>query len=124
MTQYLVYRTGSNAANQSCTFEPVPIAIVEAKSREEACRTEWLEKISVHGCPKLVGEIVADCGNLDVWSNQHLHAVPQSKARKSDWIAVLEAWDDDRPEYADEDAAYAAMFEASDDPEFGSNRPQ
>ncbi len=34
--EYLIYRKGSNSANQSCTFEWVPIAIVRAASREAA----------------------------------------------------------------------------------------
>lgn len=116
--EYLVYRVGSNAANQSCTFEPVPIAIVRASSREEAARTSWHgEEISVHGCPSLAAEVIAHCGNLDVWSNQHVYAVPQSKAKSSDWNLVFEA-DSQRPteaEEASEDAAWAADVQRSEE---------
>lgn len=92
MTQYLVYRKGSNTANQPMTFDWVPIAIVEAKSRSAAEETTWGdEKPNVHGCPTLAAEVVASCGNIDVWANQHLKAVPESRASKRDWNAVLEA---------------------------------
>lgn len=91
MTQYLVYRKGSNSANQSMTVGWVPIAIVRAKSREAAEATTWGgEKPSVHSCPRVAAEVVAHCGNLDVWSNQYLKAVPESKAPRGDWNAVLE----------------------------------
>lgn len=90
--EYLVYRVGSNSSNQPCTFEPVPIAIVRASSREAAAATSWHgEEPSVHGCPSLASEVLAHCGNIDVWSNQHVYAVPRSKVRGSDWNAVLEA---------------------------------
>jgi len=89
--EYLLYRTGSNSANQSCTFEPVPIAIVKASSREDAQESTWGDQEpTIHGCPTVAAQVVASCGNLDVWSNQTLHAVPRSKAKKSDWDAVLE----------------------------------
>lgn len=101
MTIYLIYRKGSNAANQPCTFDWVPIAIVEAESREAAEATTWGdEKPNVHGCPTLAAEVVAHCGNLDVWSNQYLKAVPESRAKASDWNAVIEA-DAMRAAYAD-----------------------
>ena len=91
MTDYLVYRTGSNAANQPCTFEAVPIAIVRAASRAAACETTWGDvKPCAQCCPTLAAEVIADCGNLDVWPNQTLHAVPESRAKLSDWNAVLE----------------------------------
>ena len=89
LTQYLVYRKGSNSANQSCAFDWVPIAIVEAASREQAKATTWGdEKPNVHGCPALAAKVIYSCGNLDVWSNQYLQAVPRSKAKKSDWQHV------------------------------------
>ena len=91
MTDYLVYRTGSNAANQPCTFEAVPIAIVRAASRAAACETTWGDvKPCAQCCPTLAAEVIADCGNLDVWPNQTLHAVPASRARVADWNAVMD----------------------------------
>lgn len=90
--EYLVYRSGSNAANQSMTPEGVPIAIVRAGSRAEAEATTWGDcEPSVRHCPTPSAEVVASVGNLDVWANQSLAAVPQSRARASDWNAVLEA---------------------------------
>ena len=63
---YLVYRVGSNAANQSMTHE-MPLAIVDAPNREAACQA------------------VQDSGEFTVYANQHLKAVPLSKAKKVDW---------------------------------------
>ena len=90
--EFLIYRKGSNAANQSLTFNWVPIAIVKARSRQEAETTSWYgEKPNIHGCPSLSAEILASVGNIDVWSNQIVKAVPVSKAKKSDWNTVLES---------------------------------
>jgi hypothetical protein len=36
--RFFVYRTGSNAANQPMTFEPVHVATVEASSEDEAVK--------------------------------------------------------------------------------------
>lgn len=89
--QYLVYRVGSNAANQSRTLAPKPIAIVEAENRTAAASTSWQgRKPSIDDCPSLAAKIVASGGNLDVWSNQHVYAVPRSAAKMSDWNAVLQ----------------------------------
>jgi hypothetical protein len=62
---YVVYRVGSNAANQSMTHE-MAIAVVSAPSREAACQA------------------VRDGGEHTVYANQHLHAVPASKAPRAD----------------------------------------
>jgi hypothetical protein len=92
MHHYLIYRKGSNAANQSMTFGWVPIAIVEASSRWNATQTTWGgEEPNVHSCPKVAANVIAHCGNLDVWANQSLKAVPESRAPRGDWNAVLEA---------------------------------
>lgn len=91
-TSYLVYRTGSNSANQPMTDESIPIAIVEATSRGKACEITWGDKEpTVHGCPSLKSNVVASAGNMDVWGNQTLHAIPQSLAKASDWNWVLES---------------------------------
>lgn len=70
MPAYLIYRHGSNAANQSMT----PVAVVcsvEAKSRDEAKKIA-AEKVTVH-------------------NNQCLEARPASRCSKSDkydaWLA-------------------------------------
>lgn len=90
--EYLVYRNGSNAANQSRETGWVPIAIVRAASKEAAEATTWGdEKPNVHGCPRLAAEIVESCGNLDVWSNQYTRAVPASRAPLRDLNALYEA---------------------------------
>lgn len=90
--KYLVYRKGSNSMNQPCTFEWVPIAIVEATSREKAEETSWHgEKPNVHGCPSLAAKVLVSSGNIDFWSNQYAKAVPLSKAPKGDIRTVEEA---------------------------------
>ena len=91
MHRYLVYRKGSNSVNQPRTFDAVAIAIVEAKSRLEAERTSWHgEKPNIHGCPTLAAKVLASCGDLRVFPNQAVWAIPASKAPNRDWNAVLE----------------------------------
>lgn len=68
-TTYLVYRYGSNAANQhlrGC----MPVAIVEATSRNDAC---WVASLTV-----------------GVYNNQWLAAVPLSRAPRADVREVQE----------------------------------
>jgi hypothetical protein len=91
MPRFLVYREGSNAANQPRCLEAIPIAIVEARDAEEAARTTWgSEKPNVHGCPKLAAKVIASCGNLDVWSNQLVYAEAEGETDQEDWNLVLE----------------------------------
>ena len=68
MTSYLIYRHGSNSANQSMC-NTMAIAIVEAASKEAAIA------------------IVAE--DHTVYANQFLSAVPESKASREDWNAVV-----------------------------------
>lgn len=115
MPKYLVYRTGSNAANQPMTLAPVPIAIVQATSPDKACETTWGdERPSIHGCPTLAAEVLHHCGNLEVWANQSLHAVPESRAKLTDWNAVLEA-DSLRPSDDELEAEHAAWAAEAED---------
>jgi hypothetical protein len=73
------------------TFDPVPIAIVEASSRDEAAKTSWHgEKPNVHGCPSLAAKVLLSSGNIDVWANQCVWAVPLSQAPKADVRSVEE----------------------------------
>lgn len=65
---YLVYRHGSNAANQSMC-EKMPVAIVEADSAAEACDASGED---------------AHCYN-----NQWLSAVAEYHAPAADWDSVL-----------------------------------
>jgi hypothetical protein len=74
--QYLIYRKGANRVNQSQSGW-VPIAIVEAKSTENAVRTT---SSGYSRCPKLAAKIVASAGNIDVWPHQQLRALPAKKA--------------------------------------------
>jgi hypothetical protein len=69
MTDYLVYRHGANAANQS-VVQTSPLAIVTASSRDEAC--------------------LKASGHHTVYANQMLSAVPRSRARQSDWNSVVD----------------------------------
>ena len=83
--EYLIYRHGSNSANQSCC-DCAPVAIVTAASREEACRTETPESPTVHDSAWLAADPSVDC-----WHNQYFSAVPRSRASARDWNAVLDA---------------------------------
>lgn len=69
LTNYLVYRHGSNAANQPLCSK-VPVAIVAATSKSEACR------IAIQ--------------NVVFYANQVASAVPESKANTTDWNFVCE----------------------------------
>ena len=102
--EYLIYRHGSNSANQSCC-DCAPVAIVTAASREEACRTETLTA-------QTPARLVLD-PTVSVWSNQHLSAVPRSRASAVDWNSALEIEEqrqsDATAEKADNDRAIAAL---------------
>lgn len=69
LTNYLIYRHGSNAANQSMTNK-LPIAIIEETSKENAVAKALKE----HTC----------------YANQFLSAVTESKANKTHWNTVAE----------------------------------
>ena len=81
---YLVYRHGSNAANQSLC-DCAPVAIVTATSREEACRTDAPEQPTVRDSAWLAADPSVTC-----WINQYFSAVPVSRARSADVRAVEE----------------------------------
>ena len=90
--EYLVYRKGSNAYNQPGTTGWVPIAIVRAPNYREAKQISWHgQKPTVHGCPSLAAEVLVNCGNLHVCSNQVVRAVPVSRAPKRDLASLREA---------------------------------
>jgi hypothetical protein len=86
LTSYLIYRHGSNTANQSMCNR-APVAIVEATSRDEATRTVRHDgaKLDFHAPSYLALDESVDC-----WANQHFTAVPQSRAKAIDWNAVAE----------------------------------
>ena len=91
MTNWLIYRKGSNSYNQSMTFDWVPIAIVMAETRAKAAEVKWSGKPTLYGAPTLAAEIVAEGnGGIAVYSNQVIRAVPESRARRADWNAILE----------------------------------
>lgn len=70
MTTYVIFRHGSNAANQSMT--PVaPCCTIEAASSEEAKRLA-LDKVTCY-------------------NNQHLEARPASRCKQADWQEAVEA---------------------------------
>ena len=68
MTSYLIYRHGSNFANQSMCSK-LAIAIVDATRKDAA--------------------IVQAAEDHTVYANQFLSAVPESKASREDWNAVV-----------------------------------
>lgn len=68
-TKYLVYRHGSNRANQELC-DKMAVAIVAATSRQEACRIAQ--------------------ENLTFYANQTAEAIPESKANATDWDFVSE----------------------------------
>lgn len=91
-TQYLVIRHGSNAANQRMRAA-APVAIVTAGSRAAATETVRLDppgKLDPHS-----PAVLALDNEITVWANQHLTAVPVSRASKADLRELreeLEHW--------------------------------
>ena len=65
MTTYLIYRQGSNAANQPMTFEACPVYVVEAPNRAAA-----VEAARVAGVTQ--------------YANQTMEARPASRCSKTD----------------------------------------
>lgn len=72
-TEYLIYRHGSNGANQSLCNK-APVAIIVARSRREA-----LEKVAT------------ERPDITVYNNQFLTATPQSHANADDWNSQIES---------------------------------
>lgn len=68
MTSYLIYRHGSNAANQSMTPK-MAVGIVEADTYDEARR--------------IAGE------QVNCYANQHLELVAEDDADTDDWNDVV-----------------------------------
>jgi len=70
--EYLIYRYGANSYNQTRRWKK-PLAIVEAKSKAEALKIAY----DYH----------------QVYNNQHLEAIPVSRAKRKDldevWIGTL-----------------------------------
>ena len=69
--KFLVYRHGSNLANQHMCNK-MPVAIVEAGDHGEACEKALEEE------------------NVSCYANQYLTAVPENKADPDDWNQVCE----------------------------------
>lgn len=72
MTNYLIYRLGSNGCNQPGVHR-CPVGIVSAPSRQAA-----VDRFCAEG-----GEIF--------YANQRAEAVPESRASGDDWNSVLDA---------------------------------
>jgi hypothetical protein len=82
MTMYLIYRNGANSANQPMC-DQMPVAIVEAASRDAACATD---RHDANGPCYLSLDESVTC-----WRDQHFTAVPWSRAKACDWNAVVES---------------------------------
>jgi hypothetical protein len=108
MTNYLIYRHGSNAANQSMTPTAV-VCSVEAKDQTEAVK------------------LAAD--RVTVYNNQRLEAIPASKCSKEDNRQAFEAnlaieeedrqWDDIARDVDQSEASEYAVRRYSDGVEVG-----
>ncbi len=86
MTHYLIYRHGSNRANQSMTPKTA-VAIVEARSQDDA-----VAKVRARH-PSLVTGYRDDMTGLpyvSCYANQRFSAVPRSRANREDWMQVVE----------------------------------
>lgn len=68
MTSYLIYRHGSNAANQSMTPK-MAVGIVEAETYDEARRIA--------------------CEQVNCYANQHLELVTEAEADTDDWNEIV-----------------------------------
>lgn len=90
MTRYLVYRHGSNGANQSGLLV-LPVAIVEAPSAQAACET-------VPRCPgtAYATECLRLAPAVHAYSGQHFSARPVSRAPALD-VRRVQAPQEERP---------------------------
>jgi hypothetical protein len=70
--EYLIYRYGANSYNQTRRWK-MPLAIIQAKSKAEALKIAY----NYH----------------EVYNNQHLEAIPVSRAKRKDldevWLGTL-----------------------------------
>jgi hypothetical protein len=74
MTTYLVYRQGSNAANQPMTLEACPVYAAEAANQAAAVEA-------------------ARAAGVSQYANQTLEARPASRCSKTDWQIAVERTD-------------------------------
>lgn len=72
LTSYLIYRHGSNAANQSMC-NAMPVCIVDAASRQGA-----------------IDAVRANHPEITVYANQYLTAIPKSRVSEQTWNEQLE----------------------------------
>lgn len=70
--QYVIYRSGSNAANQSMTNEAIPVFLVESVSVAAAIKSAM------------------DAG-VTCYANQHMTAKPSSRVSRRDWDSAWSA---------------------------------
>jgi len=85
MTDYIIYRKGSNAANQPCEFGWVPVYSCEAISRTVAVE-------------------IATWAGVTCYSNQRMEARPASRCSKTDLNNAFEATNQVEAEAAMADA--------------------
>jgi|SRR5690349_18901003 hypothetical protein len=78
MTRYVVYRNGSNAANQGM-IQRMAVALVNARNAAEACETEACSPGTPYATSRL--KLARD---VQAYSNQHFDAVAESRAPKAD----------------------------------------
>lgn len=83
MPNFLIYRHGSNAANQGMC-DKLPVAIVEAASPELAVEEESDPAPNLQSSPWL--KLAPDVRR---YVNQWFEAVPEAAADVDDWNAVL-----------------------------------
>ena len=74
-TQFLIYRHGSNRANQSLC-ERMPVGVISARTRQEALEN-----------------FVTEYPDVSVYANQYLSAVREADASVTDWNALAEEQD-------------------------------
>lgn len=71
-TTYVLFRKGANGANQSlCDRAPVAIVVAASKAEAEQCDHD--------GSPH-ASAFVRLAPHVSVWANQHIEAVPLSRA--------------------------------------------
>lgn len=84
-TEYLIVRYGSNAANQHLC-QRAPVAIVAAANQDEA-KTKATKGEVLASTER---NFVLETREVSCYNNQHLQAIPRSRARASEWDSVLE----------------------------------
>lgn len=83
MVDYLIYRRGSNAANQPSEFGWIPVSSVTAANREAAVAAALADGVTCYANQKLIAKPASQCSRADYFA-----AVEADESRRLDAEAL------------------------------------